>query len=183
MDGNQTPILSRRRFIVTGVTAAGGLVIGTSALPEWAKAATVAEHPWDDSPSAPNELDAWIVINPDDSVLIRYQKAEMGQGSMTAVPMMLNEELQADWSKVKIEFASANRNVREKKIYGEMYSNGSRSIKESQKLVQQVGASARERLIQAAAAKWGVPASECSSANSVITHSASNRTVRYGEVA
>jgi len=181
MDGNQT--LSRRRFLVTGVTAAGGFAIGTSALPQWAQAAMVAEHPWDDSPSAPNELDAWIVINPDDSVLIRYQKAEMGQGSMTAVPMMLNEELQADWSKVKVEFASANRNIREKKIYGDMYSNGSRSIKESQKLVQQVGASARTRLIQAAATKWGVPASECSAANSVITHTATNRTLRYGEVA
>jgi len=183
MDGNQTPVFSRRRFLVTGVTAAGGFAIGTAALPPWAQAAMVAEHPWDDSPSAPNELDAWIVINPDDSVLIRYQKAEMGQGSMTAVPMMLNEELQADWSKVKVEFASANRNIREKKIYGEMYSNGSRSIKESQKLVQQVGASARERLIQAAATKWGVPASECTSANSVITHTPSGKTIRYGEVA
>ena len=183
MDGNQTPILSRRRFLTTGVTAAGGFAIGTAALPQWAQAAMVAEHPWDDSPSAPNELDAWIVINPDDSVLIRYQRAEMGQGSMTAVPMMLNEELQADWSKVKIEFASANRNMREKKIYGDMYSNGSRSIKESQKLVQQVGASARQRLITAAATKWGVPASECTSANSVITHGPSNRTMRYGEVA
>jgi isoquinoline 1-oxidoreductase beta subunit len=183
MDGNHTPVLSRRRFIVTGVTAAGGLAIGTAALPRWAKAATVAEHPWDDSASAPNELDAWIVINPDDSVLIRYQKAEMGQGSMTAVPMMLNEELQADWSKVKIEFASANRNIREKKIYGEMNSNGSRSVKESQKLVQQVGASARVRLIAAAAAKWNVPASECTSANSIITHGPSGRTLRYSEVA
>jgi isoquinoline 1-oxidoreductase subunit beta len=183
MDGNQTPVLSRRRFLVTGVTAAGGLAIGTAALPQWAQAAMVAEHPWDDSPSAPNELDAWIVINPDDSVLIRYQKAEMGQGSMTAVPMMLNEELAADWSKVKVEFASANRNIREKKIYGNMYSNGSRSVKESQKLVQQVGASARVRLIQAAAAKWRVPASECSAANSVITHISSGRTMRYGEVA
>jgi isoquinoline 1-oxidoreductase subunit beta len=183
MDGNQTPVLSRRRFLVTGVTAAGGFAIGTAALPQWAQAAMVAEHPWDDSPSAPNELDAWIVINPDDSVLIRYQKAEMGQGSMTAVPMMLNEELAADWSKVKVEFASANRNIREKKIYGNMYSNGSRSVKESQKLVQQVGASARVRLIQAAAAKWRVPASECSAANSVITHISSGRTMRYGEVA
>src|ERR1700741_4464344 len=102
---------------------------------------------------------------------------------MTDVSMMLNEELGADRSNVKIQFASANRNIREKKIYGEMYSNGSRSIKESQKLVQQVGASARARLIQAAAAKWGVPAAECSSANSVITHAPSNRTMRYGEVA
>ena len=97
--------------------------------------------------------------------------------------MMLNEELQADWSKVKIEFASPNRNLREKKVYGNMYSNGSRSVKESQKLVQQVGASARARLIQAAATKWGVPASECSSASSVITHTPSGKTIRYGEVA
>jgi isoquinoline 1-oxidoreductase subunit beta len=183
MDGSQTSVLSRRRFIVTGVTAIGGFAIGSAALPQWAQAAMVAEHPWDDSPSAPNELNAWIVINPDDSILIRYQKAEMGQGSMTAVPMMLNEELQADWSKVKIEFASPNRNLREKKVYGNMYSNGSRSVKESQKLVQQVGASARVRLIQAAAAKWGVPASECSSASSVITHTPSGKTIRYGEVA
>ncbi len=147
MDGNQTPVFSRRRFLVTGVTAAGGFVIGTT-LPKWAQAATVSAQPWEENNGYdPKELDAWIVIDPDDSVLIRYQKAEMGQGSMTAVPMMLNEELAADWSKVRIEFASANRNLRENKIYGNMYSNGSRSIKESQKLVQQVGASARERLI------------------------------------
>ncbi|HLI19530.1 MAG TPA: molybdopterin cofactor-binding domain-containing protein, partial [Stellaceae bacterium] len=182
MDGNQN--LSRRRFLVTGVTAAGGFVIGTAALPEWAKAATVGAYPWENNDGhAPNEIDAWIAINPDDSILIRYQKAEMGQGSMTAVPMMLNEELQADWSKVKIEFASANRNLRENKIYGAMYSNGSRSIKESQKLVQQVGASARTRLIAAAAARWNVPASECTAANSVITHGPSGKTLRYGEVA
>jgi isoquinoline 1-oxidoreductase subunit beta len=183
MDGNHTPVLSRRRFLVTGVTAAGGFVIGTAALPEWAKAATVAAHPWDDTETVPNEIDAWIAINPDDSILIRYQKAEMGQGSMTAVPMMLNEELQADWSKVKIEFASPNRNLREKTVYGRMNSNGSQSVKSSQKLVQQVGASARVRLIAAAAAKWNVPASECTSANSVITHGPSGRTLRYSEVA
>ncbi len=184
MDGNQTPVLSRRRFLVTGVTAAGGFVIGISSLPHLAHSATVAAQPWgDEGAHDPHEIDAWIVIDPDDSVLIRYQRAEMGQGSMTAVPMMLNEELAADWSKVRVEFASANRNLREKKIYGNMYSNGSRSIKESQKLVQQVGASARTRLIAAAAAKWGVAASECSAANSVVTHTSSGRTLRYGEVA
>src|SRR6185437_10858346 len=184
MDGNQSQVLSRRKFLVTGVTAAGGFVIGISALPHFANAATVGAQPWgEEGGHNPREIDAWIVIDPDDSVLIRYQRAEMGQGSMTAVPMMLNEELQADWSKVKVEFASANRNVREHKIYGDMYSNGSRSIKESQKLVQQVGASARTRLIQAAATKWSVPASDCSAANSVITHGPSGRTMRYGEVA
>jgi len=107
----------------------------------------------------------------------------MGQGSMTAVPMMLNEELAADWSKVRIEYASPNRNVREHKIYGDMFSHGSQSIKASQKLVQQVGASARERLIAAAAAQWRVPATECRAENSVVTHTPSGRTLRYGELA
>ncbi|HEY1505818.1 MAG TPA: molybdopterin cofactor-binding domain-containing protein [Stellaceae bacterium] len=184
MDGNQTPVLSRRRFLVTGVTAAGGFVIGISALPHLANAVTVAAQPWnDDNSHNPNEIDAWIAIEPDDSVLIRYQRSEMGQGSMTALPMIINEELQADWSKVRIEYASPNRNLREKKVYGDMNSNGSRSVRASQPKMQQVGASARARLIQAAATNWGVPAGECASANSVVTHGPSGRTLKYSEVA
>jgi len=184
MDGNQTSVFTRRRFLVTGVTAAGGFVIGISGLPCLANAMTVAAQPWhDDEGHNPNEIDAWIAIEPDDSVLIRYQRSEMGQGSMTALPMIINEELQADWSKVRIEYASPNRNVREKKVYGDMYSHGSQSVRASQKRMQQVGASARTRLIAAAAARWSVPASECSSADSVVTHGRSGRTLRYGEVA
>ncbi|HWE75546.1 MAG TPA: molybdopterin cofactor-binding domain-containing protein [Stellaceae bacterium] len=184
MDGNQISTLSRRRFLVTGVTAAGGFAIGISALPHLAHAVTVAAQPWNDEEGHnPREIDAWIAIDPDDSILIRYQRSEMGQGSMTALPMLINEELQADWSKIRIEYASPNRNIREHKIYGDMNSNGSRSVRASQQKMQQVGASARVRLIQAAATKWGVPASECSSANSVITHVSSGRTIRYGEVA
>jgi isoquinoline 1-oxidoreductase subunit beta len=184
MDGNRISILSRRRFLVTGVTAAGGFVIGISALPHLANAVTVAAQPWnDDNAHDPHEIDAWIAIEPDDSVLIRYQRSEMGQGSMTALPMIINEELQADWSKVRIEYASPNRNLREKKVYGDMFSHGSQSVRASQKRMQQVGASARTRLIAAAAAKWGVLASECSSANSVITHGPSGRSLRYSEVA
>ena len=166
------------------MTAAGGFVIGISALPHLANAVTVAAQPWnDDNAHDPHEIDAWIAIEPDDSVLIRYQRSEMGQGSMTALPMIINEELQADWSKVRIEYASPNRNLREKKVYGDMFSHGSQSVRASQKRMQQVGASARTRLIAAAAAKWGVPASECSSANSVITHGPSGRSLRYSEVA
>jgi len=182
MHGTFTSRLTRRHFIVTGATAAGGLMIGLA--PRSARAATVAAQPWnDDHAYAPNEIDAWIAIDPDDSILIRYQRSEMGQGSMTAVPMMIAEELQCDWSKVRIEYASPNRNIRENKVYGGMFSNGSRSIRASQKLVQQVGASARERLIAAAAARWNVPASECSAAMSVVTHKPSSRTLRYGELA
>ncbi len=143
----------------------------------------MAAQPWDQEAYAPNEIDAWIAIDPDDSVLIRYQRSEMGQGSMTALPMIINEELQCDWSKVRIEYASPNRNIRENKVYGDMFSNGSRSVRASRQKMQQVGASARERLIAAAAARWNVPAQECTSAASVVTHGPSGRTLRYGELA
>ena len=179
-----TSRLTRRHFVLAGSSAAGGLMIGIGAGPRSAHAATVTAQPWnDDHAYAPNEIDAWIAIDPDDSILIRYQRSEMGQGSMTAVPMMIAEELQCDWSKVRIEYASPNRNIRENKVYGGMFSNGSRSVRASQKLVQQVGASARERLIAAAAARWNVPASECAAAMSVVTHKPSGRTLRYGELA
>src|SRR5215475_3541088 len=104
------PALTRRHFIITAATAAGGFAIGISASPR-AEAATVTAQPWDDNAHAANEIDAWIAIDPDDSILIRYQRSEMGQGSMTALPMMINEELQADWSKMRVEYASPNRNV------------------------------------------------------------------------
>src|ERR1700759_552907 len=177
------PILNRRHFILTAASATGGLMMGIVVAPENAGAATISAKPWDDNEYAPNEIDAWIAINPDDSILIRYQRSEMGQGSMTALPMMITEELQCDWSKVRIEYASANRSVREKRIYGNMYSHGSMSVRESQKMVQQVGASARERLAAAAAARWKVPASECIAAQSVVTHRPSGRTLRYGDLA
>jgi isoquinoline 1-oxidoreductase subunit beta len=177
--------LSRRHFILTAATAAGGFMIGIGAAPGRARAATVTAQPWnDDNAYAANEIDAWIAIDPDDSILIRYQRSEMGQGSMTALPMMITEELQCDWSKVRIEYASPNRNLRENKVYGpSMRSSGSQTVRGSQKMVQQVGASARERLIAAAAARWSVPASECSAAQSVVTHNPSGRTLRYGELA
>jgi isoquinoline 1-oxidoreductase beta subunit len=175
--------LTRRHFILTATSAAGGLMIGIGAAPAIAEAATVVAQPWnEDNAYAANEIDAWIAIDPDDSILIRYQRSEMGQGSMTALPMIITEELHCDWSKVRIEYASPNRNIRENKVYGDMFSNGSRSVRASQKKMQQVGASARERLIAAAASRWNVSASECSAALSVVTHGPSGQTLRYGEL-
>ena len=182
MDGNSNLNLSRRHFIVTSLTAAGGFAIGMSVLPRLASAGMVAPQPWDNGPDS-HELDAWIAIEPDDTVLIRYSRSEMGQGSMTALPMMVAEELQCDWSKVKVEYASPNRNLRENNVYGDMSSNGSHSVRLSHEKMQQVGASAREQLIAAAAKNWGVQPSECKAANSVVTHTASGRTMRYGELA
>src|ERR1700734_767619 len=178
-----TSTVNRRDFILTAVSVAGGLMIGIGAAPRSADAAAISMQPWSDNDHAPHEIDAWIAIDPDDSILIRYQRSEMGQGSMTALPMMITEELQCDWSKVRIEYTSSNRSVREKKVYGNMYSHGSMSVRESQKMVQQVGASARERIIAAAATRWHVPASECVAAQSVVTHRPSGRALRYGELA
>jgi isoquinoline 1-oxidoreductase subunit beta len=176
--------LSRRHFILTSATAAGGFMIGIGAAPRPVQAATVVAQPWnDDNAYDPNEIDAWIAIDPDDSILIRYQRSEMGQGSMTALPMIITEELQCDWSKVRIEYASPNRNIRENRVYGDMFSNGSRTVRGSQKKMQQVGASARERLIAAAAAQWDVAPAECTAANSMVTHAASGRTMNYGALA
>ncbi len=180
MDGNA--ILSRRRFLVTGMTATGGLAVGVSALPHLADAATVSVTPWDDDGTAPHELDAWIAIDPDDSVLIRYQRSEMGQGSMTALVMCVAEELACDWSKVRTEYASPNRSVRENNVYGNQASVGSQTVRQSHELMQKIGANARERLIQAAAARWQVPAGECTAANSVVSHKPSGKSARYGEL-
>jgi isoquinoline 1-oxidoreductase subunit beta len=146
--------LTRRHFIVAGATAAGGLAVGIGMMPRVARAFTVAAKPWDENATSPYDLDAWIAIDPDDSVLIRYARSEMGQGSMTALPMIVAEELQCDWSKVRVEYGSANRSYRENNVYGDMSSVGSHSVRDSHVKLQQVGASARERLIAAAAAPW-----------------------------
>lgn len=174
---------SRRQFILTGATLAGGFAIGIGFGTPAAEAAVAAAEPWDATASSPYDIDAWIAIEPDGSVLIRYVRAELGQGSMTSLPMLVAEELECDWSKVRVDYASPNRNVREDNVYGDMSSVGSHSVRMSRVRMQQVGASARARLVAAAAARWGVPAGECAAANSVVTHGATGRTLGYGALA
>jgi len=174
--------VSRRHFITTALTAAGGLALGVGFAP--AEAATLSARPWnDDNKRYPGEISAWVVIEPDDTVIIRYGRAEMGQGSFTALPQILAEELECDWARVKPEYASANRNLKENKVYGSLSTGGSRAVRETGEMVQQAGASARERLIAAAAKRWDVPAAECAAAMSKVTHKPSGRTFRFGELA
>src|SRR6202162_3173979 len=109
-----TTTLSRRQFIVTSLTATGGVALGIPA-PGLAEAATLSTQPWGDEAAHAGEINAWIVIEPDDTVIIRYGRAEMGQGSFTALPMIITEELECDWAKVKPEYASATRNLKENK--------------------------------------------------------------------
>jgi len=183
MDGSiVAPALSRRQFIVTGLTAAGGLAIGIGIGP--ARALPIAVQPWSPESTDPHEFNAWLIIEPDDTVIIRYPRSEMGQGSFTALPMMVAEELEADWSKVRAEFASANRNLREDLVYGkDMSSVGSHSVRFSHQQMQQVGASARVRLVLAAAKRWGVPEAECDAKLGKVTHMPSGRSLGYGALA
>jgi isoquinoline 1-oxidoreductase beta subunit len=175
--------LSRRQFVVTSLTAAGGFALGVGLLNS-AEAATLSDRPWnDDSTGLPGEINAWVVIQPDDTVIIRYGRAEMGQGSFTALPQIVAEELECDWAFVKPEYASANRNFKENRVYGTLSTGGSRAVREQGQIVQQAGASARERLIAAAATRWNVPASECAAAMSKVTHTPTGRTFRFGELA
>ena len=181
MDGNiPTAALSRRQFIVTGLTAAGGLAIGIGP----ARAVPISAEPWSPEATDPHEFNAWLVIEPDDTILIRYPRSEMGQGSFTALPMMVAEELEADWSKVRAEFASANRNLRQGLVYGkDMSSVGSHSVRLSHQQMQQVGASARVRLVLAAAKRWGVPETECEAKQGRVVHKPSGRSLGYGALA
>jgi isoquinoline 1-oxidoreductase beta subunit len=107
----------------------------------------------------------------------------MGQGSMTSAPMLVAEELECDWRRVKVEYASANANVKRKRAWGDMASVGSRTIRNSQEYLRKAGATAREMLVAAAAKQWNVPASECTAQSSFITHGPSKRRVSFGKVA
>src|SRR6185437_8653095 len=173
-----TKMMGRRRFVISAATASGGLLVGLT-LPGYA-AAEFAKQSWAADSPDPREVNAWVVIEPDETVILRCPMAEMGQGTGSGLPMLLAEELECDWSKVKVEFASVNRNIREHTIYGDQLTAGSRGIRTTWPYVQQAGASARARLIQAAASKWNVPASECSASMGKVTHAASNRSLTFG---
>ncbi len=171
---NYMPKIDRRSFLVGTAAVGGGLSLGLQ-LPLGPEVV----HAADGSP----EVNAWVVIRPDDTVVIRIARSEMGQGSLTGLAQLVAEELECDWSKVTTEYPSPGQNVARKRIWGDYASTGSRSIRESQEYVRKGGAAAREMLKQAAANEWKVAVSEVSAANSVITHKPSGRTTTYGKVA
>src|SRR5262249_27999696 len=129
------------------------------------------------------EINAWVVIRPDDTVVVRVARSEMGQGTLTGLAQMVAEELECDWSKVTTEYPTPGQSVARKRVWGDFSTGGSRGIRGSQEYVRQGGATARMMLVQAAANAWSVPVSECTVANSVITHGPSGRTTTYGKVA
>jgi len=171
---NYVPKMNRRSFLVTSAAAGGGFALGMN-LPMGPDVVRAA----DGSP----EVNAWVVIRPDDTVVVRVVRNEMGQGTLTGLAQLVAEELECDWNKVTTEYPTPGQSVARKRVWGDFSTGGSRGIRMSHEYVRQGGAAARVMLIQAAANEWKVPASECSVAKGVITHKASNRTTTYGKVA
>jgi isoquinoline 1-oxidoreductase subunit beta len=166
---NTTLTLDRREFL--GAAVAGSFVFGFST--------TSAAQ----SAQAAPEVNAWVVVQPDDRVIIRIARSEMGQGSLTGLAQLVAEELEADWSKVATEYPTPGQSLARKRAWGNFSTGGSRGVRESHEYVRKGGAAARAMLVQAAANEWKVPAAECSAAAGVITHAASNRRTTYGKVA
>ena len=186
--------LNRRKFIIASASAAGGLMLGFR-LPAGAQASAIKDEPWM-ADEGGQEVNAWLVIDPDDTVTIRVAQSEMGEGVLTGMPMLVAEELQCDWSKVRAVYADVNRHVRNTaepymvaagaaketdNLYQRMSTGGSGAVRRSRKYLAQAGASARERLKQAAADAWGVERSAVTAADGTL--SAGGRSGTYGEFA
>ncbi|HYC63503.1 MAG TPA: molybdopterin cofactor-binding domain-containing protein, partial [Reyranellaceae bacterium] len=162
--------LGRRGFVVGSAAVAGGFSLGFHV-------------PFANAQAPVQELNAWVVIHPDDKVVVRIARSEMGQGTLTGLVQLVAEELECDWTKVTWEYPTPGQNVARNRVWKNFSTGGSRGIRESNQYVREGGAMAREMLIAAAAAEWKVPATECSAAKSVITHKPSGRTVTFGKVA
>ena len=168
------PHISRRSFILTSAIVGGGLAVGIKPL------RGIAGVRADDGPS---EITAWIVIRPDDTVVLRIAYSEMGQGSLTGLAQLVAEELECDWNKITWEFPTPGTNAVRNRIWGDFETGGSYSIRGSHEHLRKAGAAARILLVQAAASGWQVPAAACTTAKGLISHKASGRKTSYGEVA
>ncbi|MEK4035705.1 molybdopterin cofactor-binding domain-containing protein [Methylocystis sp. IM3] len=162
--------ISRRALVVGGAALGGGLSLGLG-LPFSA-----------DASEAP-EVNAWIVVKPDDAVVIRIARAEMGQGTLTGLAQLVAEELDCDWSKVTTELPTPGQSAARGRIWGDFATGGSMGVRASQDYMRKGGALARHMLVQAAANGWGVPAADCSVDKGVISHAASGRSTSFGKVA
>ncbi|HEY5656589.1 MAG TPA: xanthine dehydrogenase family protein molybdopterin-binding subunit [Myxococcota bacterium] len=175
------PEISRRRFLVLSGGAAGGFVLGFT-LPcggrlaeAWAADAGAARE-------KAAQLNAWLRIGSDESVTVIVASSEMGQGVLTALPMLVAEELEVDWARVRAEMAPAHE-VYANRLIGSQITGGSTSIRQSFEPLRQAGATAREMLRRAAAQRWGVALEACRAEKGRVLHDASGRALTYGALA
>jgi isoquinoline 1-oxidoreductase beta subunit len=168
--------VTRRKLLISGAAAGGGLALGLRLPGKTALAQKVLG-------TEGNEVGAWVFIRPNDDIVIRVARTEMGQGTLTGLAQLVAEELECDWNKVKTEMPTPGQNLARNRLWGDMSTGGSRGIRGSHEYVRKGGAAARQMLIQAAADMWNVPAAELKAEASVITHAASGRKTTYGKVA
>jgi len=168
---NTFTALTRRTFLGGAAAATGSLVVGFH-LP-LAQAAT----------GDAAEVNAWVVIQPDDTVIIRIARSEMGQGTLTGLAQLVAEELDCDWARVTTEYPTPGQNLARQRVWGNFSTGGSQGIRQSNEYVRKGGAAARLMLVQAAADEWKVPVAECRASAGIVTHAPSGRTLRYGQLA
>jgi isoquinoline 1-oxidoreductase subunit beta len=166
--------LSRRSFIVGSAAAGGGLALGFNLPSGFGSAMAQSEGA---------EVNAWVLVKPDDTCVIRIARSEMGQGTITGLVQLVAEELECDWTKVKAEQITPGQNLARKRVWGDMSTGGSRGIRGSQDYVRRGGAAARMMLLQAAADEWKAPVGELTVTDGVIAHAASGRSLSYGKLA
>lgn len=177
---NQRINVSRRDFLIQSSAVGTGFSLGLF-LPLSTRTAFASDGAA--KTSAASEVNAWVEILEDDTVVIRIARSEMGQGTLTGLAQLVAEELECDWSKVTTEYPTPGENLARDKVWRSFSTGGSQGIRGSHDYVRKGGAVARHMLIQAAAEQWAVPMGECTAENSVITHQPSGRTTTYGKVA
>ena len=167
--------LSRRGFL--GASASVGLVVAFHV--PFAGSAMAQEG----TKLGAEEVNAWVVVKPDDTVVIRIARSEMGQGTLTGLAQLVAEELDCNWAKVTTEYPTPGQSLARNRVWGNFGTGGSRGVRESQDYMRKGGATAKMMLVQAAANGWKVPVGECTAASSVITHTPTGRKTTYGKVA
>ena len=167
-----TSILNRRSFLQVSAAAGGGLLVGTYL------------HPWTDGETLEAagsfEPNVWIKVNADDTVRIMLTMLEMGQGVMTSMPMLVAEELDFDWTKIKTEWAGADPKYGNPNFGGQQLTAGSNSVRGMWKVLREAGATARVMLVKAAAQTWGVAENTCTTDKGEVIHQATGRRLKYG---
>jgi isoquinoline 1-oxidoreductase beta subunit len=181
-DMTTTTNTSRRHFVIGSSAIATGLAIGFDLSFMSSANAAMGTGTTAMTPLATPEIGVWVVVKPNDDVVVRIVRSEMGQGTITGLAQLVAEELQCDWKKVSYDYPSPGENLKRNKVWGSYSTGGSRGIRTSEQYVRKGGAAARMMLIQAAANQWNVPASECVAKDSVITHTPSGKKTTFGKV-
>jgi isoquinoline 1-oxidoreductase subunit beta len=179
---NRTTGVSRRAFVQGSTATVGALVVAIHVPFVRAQSAPApASKPY--VPSEPGEVNAWVIVKPDESVIVRVARSEMGQGILTGLSQLVAEELDCDWARVSTEYPTPGESLANNRVWGDFATGGSRGLRGSQDYMRKGGATAKAMLLQAAANEWKVPVGECTVSKGVIEHKASSRKTTYGKVA